>query len=941
MKERFRYIKNNLNNSKAVKRAFLSTVLVVCMFVQSMAGFGSLRQEDGAVPVGNFTETAETIQVKNKENLAVIANSPEDKRTPFTILEVVPSEVCSVFPYMIDWGDKESYDANVPIGYDGVVKMVNTLGGRIHAATDEKKDAWNSWFYTYTYRGIKEETLEDYKVNFASSENDQSGNWYRAHEPDSENDRTESGYFLRVPSGKGLYSLSFPDMDIEVLTPGMGKGAYDLIEEEFVAYMLKEDAEKLVNQPSNLNNKRDLYGMTDVNYTLAFHRQGDNSGFTDDYNYSVKDGLGSPKPNEQGDYALDAKYVAKGAYQVNREADAVEKADNGLYVREDSPNDDGYRNDELGITEAGYFRLYNKDTDSNKQRYKVMFVSNTTTGTYPEQFVYAGEKKGNFDVWFEYTGKGTGTYAAEKLAVELNKGEYVAVTKTELAPGQPDIEVPQYVDIKQGETGDYDLAVRSIPSKAVGEAGAGKLNWVWVAVEDESKMETTLRNELKKNLNGSTNSLKEGTRIYMKKYTRKYAYYCKYGFVNNEWFKLRCLFTDPADSTKPYPYETGKTCIYNLEKASSLLKSWDANNRIKIITVKPNEVTTAMVDQADLIYFSDKPGIEGINIEWEWLTGNPLPGSATSYTGDISFSVAERIYNKCIVNQDAALMMNRDLGYGIPYNISENMTKLYFMINGFEGNKKAFAEFLVSSGYYNNEFSAVFGDGYVKATYVSCNGERYYNPNTLFAGYEYISENYGTWKMEYFTVYNTREEDGILKPNGLNPAYKLTYNMSQYLNRPSDTYLVFDEWSPGWFRFPNMSHIWTILHNRNTPITLDVTNAALTGSGELVIYADELDEEIPVNYIVGSDRDGSASVTVKFSDAKGTEELMSGSVPFNAEQTVDVRKGFTNPYWSADKNTPLDPVIRKRKVIITAESNSGSTAQAEVWVIVRDMFTLN
>lgn len=876
MKRKLQYV---LNVLKEKKTAVISVMMAVCMLTQ---------------------------------NSVVMADSQEDVRTPFTILEIIPHKACSIFPYMVDWGDKESYDANVPIGYDGIVKMVNTLGG-IRAATGEAESAGNSLFYTYTYRGIKRETLDDYNVLFAADENDKSANWYRTYEEEEQYDRTESGYFLRVQDGKGLYSLCTPVTD--VVTPGIGLGGYEVA--DFRAYMLKGDAEALIGQNWDVGGF--MPAFTEANYVLAFYPKG--SGYRGDYKYNIKEAMA----REGGEYALDAEYDTNGKYGVSY----AEEDEEGLYVRvAEKTMDDGYENSKLSLAD-GYFRLYDTARDDGKVRYRVMFVE-STVGTYKEQFVYTGEEKGNFDVWFMYTA-GVGQYAPKKLKVALGAGEYVAVSAT----GQEGL-YQQEAKYVKAENGDYDLMIRSAAAMPVNQDETEDYNWVWVSVDDENKMKTTLYDEY---LAGQD---KVGTRIYLNNYTRKYAYYSMWGFINNEWLKLRCLLSDPANNSKPYPYDTNKTCIQNLEAASDALKRFDVNHRIEIMSVTPGEVTTEMVAKADLIYFSDQEGIEGIKKNWGWLTGDDSVCEETQfqYNNDISFSIALQIYYKCIVREEAALMMNMYLAtedYDTKGYVTKNYAKLYFMINFFYPNKTLFLDFLESSGQYNEDFSMVKDNGTVVATHAPDFNENYYNRHSAFADQENIvSFCDNAWYPAYFTVYLDKEAVHY------DPTYQCDFLMDRMLNEPSDTYLAFDWYTAGWFcDFKNMEMIWEILQNRNTPMTLDITNASLTGGGKLVIYVDELDDTFSVNYVVNSEDVGNAVVTMQFADSIGTEIVSISDAVLNAEQTANVRRGFTNPYWSDAKTTSLASGIRKRKVSVRATSGNGGVVSTEVWVIVRDFFDLN
>ena len=82
---------------------------------------------------------AETEAVVNEEKLETrtFLNKPApaaeagDNRQVFRIIEVIPHEACSVFPYFVEWKTEKGYDLNTPLGYDGIMMsaQLGSYGG--------------------------------------------------------------------------------------------------------------------------------------------------------------------------------------------------------------------------------------------------------------------------------------------------------------------------------------------------------------------------------------------------------------------------------------------------------------------------------------------------------------------------------------------------------------------------------------------------------------------------------------------------------------------------------------------------------------------------------------------------------------------------------------------------------------------------------------------
>ena len=146
------------------------------------------------------------IYVEDAENMApIIKSGSEDNRKVTKIIEVVPHQICSAFPYMVDWGTAEDYNENLMVGYEGMrYIMFANLDGHIGGSKDR-----------ITRDGSPEKLYELFgydTVEFHNAYGDSpyTGEWqskyWRIYESDN-NVMNVNGYFEYVGAGKGLYDI--------------------------------------------------------------------------------------------------------------------------------------------------------------------------------------------------------------------------------------------------------------------------------------------------------------------------------------------------------------------------------------------------------------------------------------------------------------------------------------------------------------------------------------------------------------------------------------------------------------------------------------------------------------------------------------------------------------------------------------------------------------
>ncbi len=768
--------KKQIVNNRILKAVVLICFLVVAGVSVFAGGYLYLSDKEAD------KQTEEAIAAKDeaitKEAGAVMAqkkffgqsfSDESDGKKAIRVVEVIPHEICSVFPYMVDWKDVKSYDEKTFLGYDGLryLTVKATAGGK------------NRHQFSLTKDGITRDYLDNYNVNFI-----QEGNWswdigiWRATEMDSDI-LGANGYFEYVENGnaKGLYSIN-----LDKIVKNSDKTAYGIRydvmamkrqgaqpkqgewEVKNERYYWAKDYAETTNYPTG-----EVHQHTGFNYDLKF--KPDASG-----DYRVKEvKLPDSKPVNTGyeyvaelaagvDWSGGYIYSKNGNYKVSSKSSTKvidpDTADlTGKYIRISNDNiDDG-----SGLP-GGYFRLCTSEDNiqAGDTVYSVTFsaVAGGGQGSYilnPAEvhskieldrsqalkdilFQYAGENKGNYDVAFIYSesvSEGGASYCCELAQVSNGDGRY-ALTSTEESVDD------LYEKVGSGH-GDYSKVVTSIDCAGIdykeykinesysintigyydntplpglttgcdpwgGEYG----NWVFHPIDSDKVNGITKIEEFE---NGQIPK-----RIYVYGQNRKNRFYAQNGFENNEWFKL-LLYLSTEDESRPLAYDDyANGTLTPLEikaKYEKDIEAFDRAYRIEIVQRTPEELTKSDVEKADLIYFGNSIGLPGLNeTVWNDLIntyGIDLPSytsDSLKYTSDLSADALMAIYDNCLYERTTALLFSAeciDEYSGDGSNVDTNLGKLGFLTNLFK-DPSDFAYFIEGYPEKNEDYSTIHKD---------------------------------------------------------------------------------------------------------------------------------------------------------------------------------------------------------------------------------------
>lgn len=690
--------KERKQENRIVKYVVLASVLLVaclCVFAGSYlylsenaernisenAESGSLEKEAGAAK-------ANEALARNFLNQPAREAADGDKREVIRIVEVIPHEICSMFPYLVEWGSKEEYDRQTPIGYEGILYMTAASG----LAPFGSAGGNTKGIYSLDKEGIKEYTLRDYNVQFTDKNSTYGAYWWR--ETVEKSILTANGYFEYVGEGKGLYNINLDGLVDEEKKNGEYGIRYRTMAMER-AGTEPPKGEWQVNEPeyfwakdSNTNYPTtNIQRLTDYNYDLKFEPV---TGSSSEKQYKVKnvyakldqalqdgnkyeyqaklkageDWTGGYAYWPEGNYSVGETSIRK--YIVTAQDVAGDKTGlAGKYIR--IINDK--KSDGLAGYEPGYFRPFNLEKDGSAIKkgdvlYDLQFEAvKPGTGMYvlnPSEvnsvdkskleFVYAGEKKGTCAVTFIYTGTQSGetVYCAEIVGVTQGEGDYAL---TSSAPLTEELYIK-----KSGERGDYSKVVTRIDCANIDfsdntflgyNSGGGSYSdckglrmgcdrydvsknqergaWVFHTVSSDKKEKNITKIE---DLEGKNPRF--GDKIYVYNQKRYERYYARHGFKNNEWFKLLVYLSDSSDtkSLAADDYQTNMTGQQIIKKYRENLDEFDSTYRIEIIQRTPSALTADEVNNADLIYISDQEGVYGMSWNWDGLNtylGGILP----------------------------------------------------------------------------------------------------------------------------------------------------------------------------------------------------------------------------------------------------------------------------------------------------------------------------
>lgn len=563
---------------------------------------------------------AETEAVVNEEKLETrtFLNKPApaaeagDNRQVFRIIEVVPHEACSVFPYFVEWETEKGYDLNTPLGYDGIMMsaQLGSFGGGggsgFNMFCEEETLAKDSRPFTYVeekYVRPYFENLSDYDTNFYSeTDQNRGGNWFRKTKDDNTLIEQQYGYFEYVGEGKGLYYINTS------LIAGIKDAYGNITSTEGVHFEIQAVPRKGTEAPKGYMYVCDpayfwskysggstakpkyegniVQGITDYNYDLKFTADAVNGKYVvnnvvysakaeDEYAYDIK-----VNPSEVATWAKGFYYQEDGLYEVQSYVEAT----NGKYIRYADPD----RDDGCDPANLGYFLLKESGMYEGATRYNVVFKeADSGKGSYmakaPESFtgneftfVYRGKGKGSYKVSFLYAPESTETkYAEEIVEVSTGQGGYALTTTSTDGSGKPKYskeasvpgavydyaEVVTYIDAYSGYA--HGAAVDDRYGRKGVTSGTKWGNpmeevggWVFVPLEKAEDMKQTFLKDVKTDSDQQNSNtdvfVSKGQRIYVNGQKRVNRFYCKDGLQNNEWFKLLCYSNNPKDETKPY-----------------------------------------------------------------------------------------------------------------------------------------------------------------------------------------------------------------------------------------------------------------------------------------------------------------------------------------------------------------------------------------------------
>lgn len=919
-----------------------------------------------------------------------------DDREVFRIIEVIPHDACSIFPYMIDWKTEEEYNRNVPIGYEGLVYGSSHPG---NVQIFESEDSKPTKAYAMIEDGLKRDFLGDYSVELGTKYTKNSGLWWR--EEDLTKKKTENGYFEYVGEKKGLYYINTEAVkgengaengighEMQALPRSgreEGTGEYEVKEPR---YYWAKDYSGSVAYPTD-----DVLSRTGFHYDLLFEYQ-EKLGNYRVYEATAKkketDSVGSrtgaTEKEEHFDYFAKVEEGTEGNY-------AFEEYKKGNY----DPKGDTY--EYVGIGKGNY--ILARDALLRGRKWN---VQNEVL------FEYGGSGKGVYDVSFIFAGAGSGTkvlYTASLEKVSHLNGRY-ALTSASGEEDKKGMMVPVYeempggdyssiitaidfagIDYKDEKNGyhatsaPFGAGVRS--GKAQSDYAMESGDWVFHEMSELTEADYTKVKDVK-----GKKAFEPGDRIYVTGQNRVYRYYCRNNFRNNEWFKLMCYMDNPENLSLPYSdnnngagYDVNMTSSENLVKAKKLLTSFDNTFRIDVRQRTPGELTKEEVETADLIYISDAGGIESVTQEWNNISAylekngqsglKPLPSGVGNskdfrFEDDLSKEALLAIYDRCIYKNEGALMLTvslrehymRDNTYETSVS---NLGKLTMFADLME-DAKDFAYFI--EGYEESgtnedgeesKFNLIhpYTDGDVLGIEVwpKQNGHDKYGSykemyNVAREGESGID---GCFSIYHFEVPQESEHD-------------ISWKGSEYTGHSSvgtvldgETKYYSHWYSVSSFDSGELHKIWKILHNRKNKgrIIVQITNAHLTfgTKKERVIYGDEFDRNtFDVEYRIllrgimpeMVPEDFRQVKTTIFFDDNDNGILDGGETAFPVkDQLCDTTEPYIENVRSGFVQTgsdSLDPDINRRKVVVQAVNTDGKSGQSDVWVVVQEAFELN
>lgn len=965
------------------------------------------------------------------------------------IVEVIPHESCSIFPYLIDWKTEEEYNKNTPLGYEGIT--IGLFTNSIYSYVGDQSA------FSLIKGGNKRQTLTDYGVtliNYNSRYDTSQIGWWR--ESDTSASVVANGYFEYVGYGKGLYAINTNKIIEKQDTTDNGI-RYQMEALERTASETQK-GKWAVNNPFyywGIDYQNESYptsnpaikSRTEFNYDLQFAADESAQNATDTQ-YKIKkvegitNGVGVYNKYEYEAYlAENATYddykggmiftkggnyslTAAGVIKVSL-ASLTEIEKKQVYVRiSDKKTNDGLKKDSTGATmDLGYFEKYDPTTHGTNMTYVYQL---SFTHTQPSKGIYklsednvlstinAGNNETFSKILFEYAGDGKGTYdltfiyapSTDNYIGTKYDSKLLKVTNGEGRYSLTSSETKANLYISQ--TGDYGKVVQNIDCNGVdydantngkcysgGGIPAGLSmgmdlynidieygGWVFHEITDTTQMQKTQIEDIR--------SPQVGDVIYVTYQKRYVRYYCRNKWVNNEWFKLLIYMNDPDDEDKPFSeskyYDSSLSGQTNVKNAKKYLDEFDSNYRIEIIQRTPSQLTVDEVKNADLLYISEREGLNGAMSKWSEIssllereTGDTLPAlpsNADTGSGYLSFSdefspeVLMTIYDQCLYKQNVGLMLNNDIrnkgAHMQNLETRDTLGKLYYFATIFM-EPKDFAQFIATDpdgnayAERNDDYTQILADASLLAyrenreSYGDSSGGYYNFGKTYDLGsgeVENIEERVDNWSWKYFSVFSRNYHpdwsswpygDYVLQ-NGVNGDFTGDKHVGQVLEGQS-LYLTYDYVANKFQNTSDQKKIWLILHNRNKSkgkLVVEILNGEVTQGEDSVrvIYADAYNKDsFQIDYQINTfpeSATGAALVDAVLTMEDGSYTANNPGPAYKTEYSFNVRNAFLK-----SGTTELQDGVVMKKATITATDVNGKTASADVWIVLREAFNLN
>lgn len=689
----------------------------------------------------------------------------------------------------------------------------------------------------------------------------------------------------------------------------------------------------------------------------------------------------------------------------------------------------------------GYFRLYNAQTDSalisaSTKLYDVSFEEarsgagsyilppvsvvqkmndkNNTAAHKDIIFEYQAEGQGTYDVSFVYAPKNTGgaDHAGQRYKEILqhvvhNGGRYALTSKetdkTKLyVKGQGDYsKVVTNIDCKgidydQGSEGGYSDNLVGLTTGKKTEWDE-KGSWVFHPVTDNIENGMTKIEELEQ-------VPVSGTRIYVYGQNRKKCVYQHNGFGNNEWFKLLIYMSSPDDNAslaqKAYGEGklTGKEIVSLFEKE---IEEFDRTYHVNIIQRTPSQLSVSDVEQADLIYISQRPAIADFLLKtngtqagtgdylWNKIIDETERTDLEKYTKEVEFTddfsseVLAAIYANCLYSEkgktpNAAIMMNmgelavKHIKNEAEYDCSNsNIGKLIFLAEFFN-EPSYFAKYIKGYEEYNENYSYIDFDNDASITV-----------------YEMLTDNYNLGDKYLKLEGHEEREDELIEPNTVeqwnekyfivpyltdlgNGLYRIYNNGSSSVGGGSSTGFPFgnahaykkdpeDGWT-WWTPDPMVEHfksaggmhnIWKIMHNRTSRISSQPVVIVTNADGEVnkimesqittyYMYVDAYGALTPEDFDIIYKINWMPEEVDEPNGLSRIELTRAEGELLHQEAAPEYKTEYTyNVSGDFLKDGQIKPGVTRQEYVITAADEKGNTDMAIVRVILREAFNLN